>query len=123
MGSSGTGRLSDYSRKSKGKPGGKISGSSSGDSCDAALTAILEDVERCSYFENHRSYPERGTEVVLSLRGRLSVDALGGETIGYLPTRYNYLAGCIKKGYSYEGQVSSITQKPILRVQVDIGPA
>ncbi len=122
MGSSGTGKLSDYSEKTEKKGGGKASGASGKDPCDNAFATTLEDVDRCEYFKNHKSVPPIGTEVIVSLKGRLLVDTLAGETIGYLPTEYNYLAGCMKKKRSYGGQVSSATTKPVIRVRVDIGP-
>jgi hypothetical protein len=54
--------------------------------------------------------------------GRLSVDTEVGEVIGYLPTQFNYLAGCISSGRSYGGAVTSIATTPLTRVHVDIAP-
>jgi hypothetical protein len=122
MGSSGTGTLSDYSDKTTKRGDGKGEGESGKDPCEKAFNALLEDVERCSYYIKHKSLPPRGTEVSVSFSRRLLVETLDGEAIGYLPTAYNYLAGCMKNGRSYGGQVSSASTKPIVRVHVDIGP-
>src|SRR5947209_3297310 len=105
MGSRGTGSLSDYSDNNNLKGGAKKGGDSGEDPCDKAFTALLEDVERCDYYKNHKSVPPRGTVINVSLSGRLSVETSKGEIIGYLPTAQNYLAGCMKNGRSYGGQI------------------
>jgi len=128
MGSTGTGRFTDYSGKQDssstgGIQGGGSGGSSGEDRCDHAIAALLEEVERCAYLQIHKAPPPDGTAVVVSIRGRLSVDTVDGEVIGYLPTQYNYLAGCISSGRTYGGSVISTAATPIVRVHVDIAPA
>jgi hypothetical protein len=120
MGSTGTGRLSDYSGS---EDLTKQTGGSSGeDSCNKAISANLEDVERCAYFKVHDDVPTRETQVSLVLNKRLMVIEQSGLIIGYIPTQFNYLAGCINRGLSYRGIVSASSRRPIARVLVDLAP-
>ena len=128
MGSTGTGKFTDYSGQtgnegSGGTAGGGSGGSSGVDNCDQAFAAILEEVERCAYFQQYHTPPPAGTAVVVRLRGRLSVDTESGEVLGYLPTQYNYLAGCMSSGRNYAGSVTATSITPLIRVHVDIAPA
>jgi hypothetical protein len=70
----------------------------------------LEEVERCAYFRTHGGVPPEGSDV-----GVVREDASGrpaaalasnDEVIGLLPTRWNYLAGCLAQGYAYEGVIT-----------------
>ena len=125
MGSTNTGRFTDYSGTSKGKTkkGGSGGGGSSGeDLCDKAFTADLEEVERCEYFKNLSDLPSKGSHVLVRFNGRLEVTDNSGELIGYLPTKFNYLAACIQDGNEYSGNVLSTTRTPIIKIRVDIAP-
>ena len=125
MGSTNTGRFSDYSdnsnsrRKSSGDGGG---GSSGDDKCQKAIHAKLEEVERCEYYRAHSVVPVEGTAIEITLNGRLCATTIGSEVVGYLPTKYNYLAICIQDGFSYVGEITSSSTNPIVRVTVDIAP-
>ena len=80
---------------------------------------MLIDVSTLKITSRFRLLAQKSSSL---LKAAFLVDTLAGETIGYLPTEYNYLAGCMKKKRSYGGQVSSATTKPVIRVRVDIGP-
>jgi hypothetical protein len=121
MGSSGTGHFSDYPGTMADKPGG-AGGSSGEDQCNQQIMTALEDVERCDFFINHSRLPDVGTPIQVSLAIRLTVITNEGETIGFLPTQYNYLAACIKAGRNYQGVVASSSLRPISKVQVEIMP-
>jgi hypothetical protein len=125
MGSSGISRYSDYPRSAPKKTaeGGASGGASGEDPCDKAFSADLEDFERSEYFARHKSPPKVGLEVAVSLERRLTVRTGANETLGFLPTKFNYLAGCIKSGHNYSGQVSGVSSKPLIRVRVDIAPS
>lgn len=123
MGSSGTGRFSDYSgSKREYLPGeGEPTGGSSGeDPCDQALSTTLEEIERCDYFRRTNSVPGEGEEVRIDIDGRVCATTVEGELIGYLPTRFNYLASCIYAGRKYGGVVVSVSIVPVVSIDVDI---
>lgn len=125
MGSTGSGRFSDYSgsgRSSSGSggDGGAGGGGSSGvDPCEQAFSCALEEVAQCEYYEKNAELPEEGTEVEIVIDGRLVAIDGDGVTIGAIPTRFNYIAGCIEDGYEYVGVVSSASETPIPSVSVD----
>jgi hypothetical protein len=119
MGSTGTGRLSDYTGSKADKPGGP-GGSSGEDKCNEPIVTTLEDVERCSYYINHQVLPEVNSSVSVQLNKRLFITTVQGETIGYIPTKFNYLAACIKSGIEFGGQVTSSLSKPIAKIQVHL---
>jgi len=138
MGSTGTGNFTDYSNNltkqgstssgsgsstsSGGSSASSGGGSSGEDRCEKAFTAVLEEVERCSYYRQNSSLPVNGTAVTVRMQGRIVVETNEGELIGYLPTQYNYLAICIQNGLSYAGIVTSTSNIPISVVKVDIAP-
>lgn len=117
MGSSGTGRLSDYSGTGSGSSGG----SSGKNKCSETINEQLEDVARCDYYINNNDVPPIGTQVSLIQEGRITVTTLTGEKIGFLPTEYNYLAGCLANGYSYSGTIvqSANTRIPAVLVKLE----
>ena len=136
MGSTGTGRFTDYSESSGGRGPGAGGGSggagpqpatSGVNQCERAHGDIsLEEVARCEYFKAHKAVPSVDTPVTVraELVGRrLAVETVKDrEVIGYLPTRYLYLWKCIKLGWKYSGQVlaSSGSKSPLVRV--DLAP-
>ena len=120
MGSTGTGRFTDYS----GSKGSNQQGGSSGENlCDQAFSAGLEEIERSDYYRDHKELPSVDTQLTVVLRGRLTVVTEKGEILGYLPTSYNYLAGCIKMGQTYVAVVTLTSSDPVLKIQVDVAPA
>ena len=121
MGSSGSGSLTDYSKR---KPVGNNNGGASGeDNCNKAFSTSLEEVSRCDYFLKHKTVPFPGTQVLLFFKGmRLTVETTKGEEVGYLPTKFNYLRACIAGGLNYAGTVSASSSSPFPNVTVDIVP-
>jgi hypothetical protein len=129
MGSSGSSRLSDYSgtpaKKTASASGrGGVSGGSSGeDRCDRAFSTTLEDFERSEYYRNHQSPPPVGTEISIEKEKRLIARTVKGESLGNLPTEFNYLAGCMAAGRRYAGRVISISKGLVMsKVTIDAAP-
>lgn len=127
MGSTSSGKFKDYPpsrEKGAGGGGGGTGGAGGEDQCSRALSNVgLEEVGRSAYFEANRGVPAAGTAVLLrsTLVGpRLSVDTTDGQSIGFLPTAYNYLAVCMKKGFAYSGEVTSSSggSTPAVRVNL-----
>jgi len=111
MGSSGSGRISDYpGSSSRGKAGN--GNPSQVDRCARAFAVRLEDVEQSDYYQAHKTLPPVGTRLVIAQRKRLVAQTVGGESIGNLPTSFNYLASCLKNGWSYTGAVHGATKGP-----------
>lgn len=127
MGSKGTGSLTDYtrSRTTSGGAGGgggsRSAGSSGEDFCDKAISAALEEVDRCPFYQQQNTLPPNGAAIDVQPGQRLGAYS-GGVLVGYLPVTYNYLAACIKSGRTYRGLVVSSTTVPINRVTVDVAP-
>lgn len=121
MGSTGSGRLSDYSgareQSKNGQPAG--GGSSGADRCRQAFSAILEEVAQCGYYTAAKTVPPRGSELRLVLDGRIFAVAQNGSKVGALPTSYNYLAGCIESGVQYVGIVKRAIASPVPSVEAD----
>ncbi len=126
MGTSGSGRITDYPGGSGGggSGGGHGAGGSSGvDRCGKAFSANLEEVEQCDYFKHHNSGPPAGTKVDIKHKKRIVVETEGGESVGFLPTKFNYVAQCIADGYSYSGKVTfSKKGPPVAVVTLDVAP-
>lgn len=125
MGSTGSGRLSDYpgSSSSEDKGGSGNGGASGGDRCNKAFTCTLEEVEQCDYYSTKQDVPPEDTSVSVELRGRLFAIDENGLSVGALPTGLNYLADCLSAGFSYEGRVTSSASNPVASVSVDFVPA
>ena len=123
MGSSGSGKISDYpGSSSSGKSGGEGGGSNAGpdDRCSKAFSARLEDVEQSEYYRKHGKIPPIGTQVEVAMRKRPVAQTTAGESIGNLPTSFNYLASCMKEGWVYIGVVQSVNSgPPVAAIQVD----
>jgi hypothetical protein len=119
MGSSGSGSLSDYAKTPKtGSGGGSSGGSSGSDKCGEAFTASLEDVAGHEYYVNHGSAPPVGTPLTIQVKGRV-VAVIGTESAGSLPTRLNYLAGCLEDGFTYTGVVTASSNGINPQIQAD----
>jgi hypothetical protein len=125
MGSSGTGNFSDYSGSGSGggadgSGGGRGGGSSGEDPCAKGFEAELEEVARSGYFQKHNALPPTGTQLKIKFTGRLAAVDAKGDVVGYLPTKYNYVAACIKAGWQFDASVTSTTTKPLSRVWVQV---
>lgn len=130
MGSTGSGKFGTYRGGNGDTTDG--SGSSGGNSggtgeinCPLKIERIrLEDVATSEYYMKNDSLPAPGYDVVLNERifkGRLVVnDVSTGYVIGNLPTQYNYLINCIKKGMSYSGTVDLSGERPVPFVVVTL---
>jgi len=119
MGSSGSGRLTDYSGVPKTDSGGGSSGGSSGsDKCGQAFDVSLEDVALHDFYKNHKTVPAPGTELKIALKGRL-VAVIGTESVGSLPTSFNYLAACLASGFTYTGVVRASSDGVSPQVHAD----
>lgn len=121
MGSSGSGRLTDYSRF-RGAVRGVTGGEDFINKCDRAVATVLEDVETCDYFKKNGKVPLKGTYVKIALKTRLVVLDKNGDVIGHIPTEYNYLLECLNDGYQYEGEVSGSFDTPIPSVYIAVTP-
>jgi len=121
MGSSGTGRLSDYTQ-SGGGLGGKSGGSSGTDKCIETIQEQLEEVALCDYYISNNNVPPIGSTVSVVIKNRIAIENTAGELIGYLPTQYNYLVGCIQNGYRYSGSIQVSTIDPLPTVLVHLRP-
>lgn len=139
MGSSGSGKFGTYhvggSRGTSGQqPGtsnGGFGGISSGQGysgvagggageieCPPVIEYIrLEDVAISQYYVSRNSLPNPGEAVELPsdiVNGRLVVTVSStGEILGNLPTEYNYLINCLKRGITYIGTVASSGVSPV----------
>lgn len=122
MGSSGTGRLTDYSGTSSKSSSSKTGGSSGEDKCGKAFTTSLEEIERSEYFKNNSIPPPSGTNIeVIFQKPRLAAVA-DGVVIGYLPTDKNYVKVCLENGYIFPGVVNSSRTKPVPSAQITVSP-
>lgn len=124
MGSTGSGRFSDYSESGggQGSTGTGGSGTSGEDRCVRAFSCVLEEVEQCDYFATNQDVPPTNTTLMLELRGRLMAIDSNGLSVGALPTRLNYLADCLGAGFTYDGRVVASTSGSVASVNVDFGP-
>lgn len=126
MGSTGSGRFSDYSEAKKvetaGKTGGGGGGASGGDKCQQAFSCLLEEVAQCDYYIQSTTIPVVGTELSLVIAGRVFAVDSNGRKVGALPTSFNYLAACLANGISYVGVVKSSTVAPVPTVAADFVP-
>ena len=122
MGTSGTGRLSDYpgKRGDGRKAGGRKGGGGGKDRCLDDIVEQLEEVARCEYHKKRGEVPKVGTQVKVVQQKRIAVTTVAGETIGYLPTQYNYLAACLAAGFKYRGKVQTSSNTPVPAVVVEL---
>lgn len=124
MGSTGSGSFSDYpgSRSKEGSEGAGGGGASGEDRCARAFSCALEEVEQCDYFSVNGGVPPANTVLSIEQRGRLFAVDAGGQTVGALPTGFNYLADCMAAGFTYEGRVNASASAPVASVNVDFAP-
>lgn len=116
MGSSGSGRISDYPGSSGGSGSG--SGGDGGgdgpqdDRCARAFNVSLEDIQQSAYFKANGAPPPVGTQLTVVHQKRLVAQTTGGQAVGNLPTSLNYLAACMKSGWRYLGTVRATSNGP-----------
>lgn len=123
MGSTGSGRFTDYSgSKTTVTQSGSGGGSSGNDRCQRAFSCNLEDVAQCDYFAKTGSVPPVGSTLTLVLQRRLFAEAANGLKVGALPTSFNYLAACMGSGVNYAGVVRASSNAPVPSVTVDFSP-
>ncbi len=121
MGSTGSGRFTDYSESQSSGEGSSAEGGGSGgvDRCTQAFNCTLEEVSQCDFFTNNGNTPAIRTTLNLVLTNRLFAATSTGEIVGALPTRFNYLAGCLEEGYSYIGIITASSTSPVPTVSAD----
>jgi hypothetical protein len=108
MGSSGSGRLTDYPGSSGTGSSGSTGGNGgSSDRCAQAIAVTLEDIEHCDFYKAGNTVPERGQQLRIAHKKRIVAETAAGTTVGNLPTAYNYLASCLKDGWTYLGTVTA----------------
>lgn len=135
MGSAGSGKFGTYrvgngqATGGKGPEGGTAGGGLGGGigeiECPSVIENIrLEDVAVSDYYVNHQSLPSSRNLVELNntvYKGRLVVKATStGEVLGNLPTQYNHLINCIKKGMHYSGTIVASGTTPVPFVVVTL---
>lgn len=124
MGSTGSGRFSDYSAAKMGdtvsQSGG--GGASGVDKCQQAFSCVLEEVAQCDRYAQSETVPATGSELSIVLDGRIfSVDS-NGTKVGALPTSFNFLATCLASGVRYVGVVKSSSARPVPTIEADFAP-
>lgn len=125
MGSTGSGRFTDYSgAKTTGTTSGSGGGggSSGNDKCQQAFSCTLEEVAQCDYFVQTGSVPPVGSPLTLVLQRRVFAKAVNGHKVGALPTSFNYLVVCMESGVNYAGVVRASSNVPVPSVTVDFTP-
>lgn len=125
MGSSGSGKFGNYRIGESNNIGGNGSGGPGEIECPTLIENIkLEDIASSDYYKNNGTLPSAGTDVQLREvvhLGRVVVETVDSHVIiGNLPTQYNYLLACLKKGMHYAGQVISSGVSPISFVVVTL---
>lgn len=125
MGSSGSGRFSDYpGTPAEGNGGGGIAGGASGaDRCKQAFHALLEEVGNSDFYSQFKSVPAVNGQlrIVFDRRRVFAIDA-NGVKVGALPTSFNYLVACMEEGITYLGLVTESALSPVPTVAVDFVP-
>jgi len=119
MGSSGSGRISDYSGSKGGSNKSGTGGGAGGggpvppeERCGRAFSVELEDFEHSDYFAANGAPPPVGTALRIRKVKRLVAETLDGVSVGNVPTSHNYLADCIEADWSYVGQVRVSSSGP-----------
>lgn len=110
MGTSGSGRFSDYGR------------SEEVDKCDEIIeNELLENYGDYDYAKSVIT-PTEGTKVHIEVRERMVVvDSESKMSVGALSTEYEKLRPCIEvKGYKFNGEIVSVNTNGIVSVKVDL---
>lgn len=128
MGSTGTGNFSDYSENKDPKKNENSSepdetgGRSGNDKCLRAFSTKLEEVANSPFLTQSRNLPPVGTKVIIQFNKRIEAATEDGIGLGYLPTAYNYLLGCIEDGHTYSGIIISSNLTPLPSLSIDVHP-
>lgn len=127
MGSSGSGRFSDYpgtkAKEVSGKGTGMAGGESGVDKCKQSFHVTLEDVGNSDYYSQSGKVPVVSDQLsIIFDKKRLFATDANGAKVGALPTTYNYLVGCLEDGITYIGVVSSSSLSPVPSVAADFTP-
>jgi hypothetical protein len=125
MGSSGSGSFSDYPgyKQNNSSKSNHSQGDSSGeDACSKAFSTSLDDVASCNYYLMNKSVPPEKTNIIIAFEKRIVAKDSANNTIGYLPTKFNYLKACMEDGFRYNGIVQSSANSPIPSVIIAVGP-
>lgn len=127
MGSSGSGRFSDYpgtkATKVAGDGAGMGGGASGIDRCKQAFHVTLEDVGNSEFYSKFRRVPVAGDQLgIVFEKKRIFAIDVNGIKVGALPTAFNYLVACMADGITYVGVVSSAAISPIPTVDADFVP-
>ncbi|WP_323949955.1 hypothetical protein [Aeromonas caviae] len=128
MGSSGSGRFSDYpgtkATKIVGDGVGIAGGESGTDRCLKAFSTLLEEVGNSDYYSKFHKVPSVGEQVkIIFNKNRLFAVDINGIEIGALPTYLNYLFACMNDGVNYIGLVSHSAATPVPTVTTDFTPS
>jgi hypothetical protein len=127
MGSSGSGRFSDYpgtkAKRVVGNGTGIEGGASGVDRCKQAFHTVLEDVGNSDFYSRFRNVPAVGDQlgIVFDKKRVFAVDVQGVK-VGALPTSFNYLVACLEDGVTYVGLVSFSAASPVPTVNADFVP-
>lgn len=133
MGSAGSGKFGTYhvgngetvTKSGQNGMTSSVGGRAGEIECPDVIEHIrLEDVAISEYYVNKHSLPNSSEAVELRntiYKGRLVVTSTStGEILGNLPTQYNYLINCIKRGTKYTGTVISSGKSPVPFVVVSL---
>lgn len=125
MGSTGSGSFGTYQIKNNQTTNGDKNGGTTEIECPTVIAAIrLEDVATSDYYSGLKSLPSAGSAVSLFnkvYKGRLVVkDVTTGQILGNLPTQYNLLLNCIKKGINYSGNIIGSGSSPIPYIDITL---
>lgn len=127
MGSSGSGRFSDYpgtkAKEVKGDGTGLAGGASGVDKCKQAFHVLLEDVGNSQFYSQFKTVPSPGDQLgILFDQRRIFAVDINGIKIGALPTSFNYLVACLQDDVTYVGLVSYSAASPVPTVEADFVP-
>lgn len=125
MGSTGSGSFTDYPGTTRKKDQGRGAGGGGGgggdqpDRCAKAFNTTLEDIEHYDYFKTRNTIPPVGTKLSVVHKKRIVAVTEDGLTVGNLPTSLNYLASCLKDGYTYVGTIRKSSKGTVAIVSAD----
>lgn len=127
MGSSGSGRFSDYPgtkpTEVTGDGVGMEGGASGVDRCKQAFHVVLEDVGNSDFYSQFRNVPDKDAQLGIAFDNKrvFAVDA-SNVKVGALPTSFNYLVACLADGIVYTGVVTFSSESPVPTVSADFVP-
>lgn len=127
MGSSGSGRFSDYpgskAKEVLGDGSGMAGGTSGIDKCKQAFSAALDDVGNSEFYSQFKNVPTSGAQlsIIFDKKRVFAIDTKGLK-VGALPTSFNYLVACLQSGVAYVGVVTFSAASPFPTVSADFVP-